>query len=556
MLQLQLCSSFSQAKKKLEKHTTSIFNRFVQLIILGFILFTIHQCHSDTELKSPVCQAVHQRILQPLVYKPYNQFITHPAVVPAIQASKPYYDQAVRVVHKTYVMRVAPHVTVLEKKSRPYVRNLQLHYARSVAPHAHTAQIYYTRFQHALEPYVNQAIAGLAHLWFEIQPKLIPLIEESKFVPEWVREHALIPLLQLREQYVDTHVYKMLQKVEEFGESHETKSLKAENHITAATTVDAPSSTSQSSVETEAVHSITPTPPPESIEIEHTVISITPAAITPDGPIIPDGPVVPDGPMVPDGPIIPDAPSPSAAPTMPPTSEEADVDAWLEALRAEASSPPAPEPEAQPQVEETEEEIAERKRLKAIATAEKRADIESRHAKYEGDLQALGKSAVEDLETFLVAVRSVAAGDLNRRAKEHIATLRNEAEKGLKGTEAYLKKLKGAAQGGAIKIALLDDVVTKVEKRFMDTAQNVSQIITSWWSEMREEEQKEVFNLVFAQCLRFVDVLPKQANAAVEALKTFAYEGQSNIGMDYAWLDDVTVADWTVSITSRRRISS
>jgi hypothetical protein len=374
-------------------------------------------------------------------------------------------------------MRVAPHLARLEKKARPYVRNLEFHYSRSVAPHVQTAQIYYTRFQRALEPYVNQVIAALLHLWFEIQPKLIPLIEESKFIPDWVREHALIPFLRLREQYVDTHVYKMLEKVEEFGESRDTKSLKAENHITRlATTTNVASSTFQASTsETDPVHSITPTPAPETIEIEPTVISITPAAITPNGP------------------IIPDAPSPSATPTPSVTSEE-DVDAWLESLRADSTSTPAaPEPESQPERQETEEEVAERIRLKAIATAEKRADIEQRHTKYEEDLKALGQSAVDDLAVFLSALRSVAAADLKRRSREHIATLQNEAEKGLKGTEAYLQKLKGAAQGGAIKIALFDDVVTKVEKRFLDTAQNVSQTISSWWSDMHEEEQKEVF---------------------------------------------------------------
>lgn len=29
-----------------------------------------------------------------------------------------------------------------------------------------------------------------------------------------------------------------------------------------------------------------------------------------------------------------------------------------------------------------------------------------------------------------------------------------------------------------------------------------------------------------------------------------AHEAQANIGMDYAWLDDVTVADWSVSAQS------
>lgn len=502
-----------QTQKSRKKQTTSLFDRFVQLILIGFILFTINQCHNDTELKSPVCRAVNQRILEPFVIKPFNQFITHPSVAPAIESVKPVYAHAVTVsqpltrqAHRVYVMRVAPHVARLEKKTRPYVRNLQLHYVRSIAPHVRTAQVYYGQLQHAIEPYMNQALAALIHLWFELQPKLIPIIEESKFIPEWVRAHALIPLLQLREQYVDTHVYKMLEKVEEFGE---TKSLKAQNHVTSAAAAVTAATTQDPLSGTDATLNIISTPAiPETIEIEPTAIAITPQAITPDGPMIPDAPT----------------PSLAVAPTSTPTAspDEEDLEAWLESLRSDA----AHQSEAEQPIAETEEEIAERQRLKAIETASKRADIQQRHTEFEGKVHELGKAAVDDLEIFLSAVRGVASADLRRRAQDHIKTLQSEADKGLKGTDAYIKKLQGAAQGGAIKVALFDDVVVKVEKKFLEAAQNVSDTIASWWEEMRAEEQKE-------------------ANIAADTIKTLAHEGQANVGMDYAWLDDVTVADWS-----------
>ncbi|KAG8744624.1 hypothetical protein FRC10_009849 [Ceratobasidium sp. 414] len=539
--QKKKAKAVAKAKRR-NRQTTTFSDQVVRFIAIAFILFTINKCHNDTELKSPVCQAVQQRILQPFVINPFNAFVAHPSVAPMIQSVTPVYVQAVeasqplvRQVRKVYITRIAPHVAHLEKKARPYIRNLQLHYARSVAPYVRTAQIYYTRLEHAVEPYVNQGIAALLRLWFEIQPKLIPLIEESKFIPDWVREHALIPLLQLREQYVDTHVYKMLQTVEEFGESRDTKSLKAENHITqTATTTAVPTSSTPA---TDAVHSLT-TAAPEVIEIEPTVITITPEAITPDGPIIPPGPIIPDGPIIPTGPIIPDgpiildAPSTSTAAAATASPDEDDVEAWLAELRADVPTTSATrEPEPAQPTEETEEEIAERERLKQIETARKRADLEQRHAKFEHDIHELGRSAVEDLQIFLDAVRGVAAADLNRRAREHVTTLKNEAEKSLKGTDAYLNKLKGAAQGGAIKVALFDDVCEKVEKRFLDTAQNVSGIVSAWWSEMREEEQKEASISL--------------ANIAADAIKALALEAQSDLGMDYAWLDDVTVADWS-----------
>ncbi|QRW03177.1 hypothetical protein RhiLY_02176 [Ceratobasidium sp. AG-Ba] len=512
----------AKAKRK-NKQTTTYFDQFVRLIAVVFILFTINKCHSDVELKSPVCQAVNQRILQPFVISPFNAFIHHPSVAPAIEAAQPVYSQAVelsqplvRQAHKFYIINIAPHVAHLERRTRPYVRNFQLHYARYGAPYVRMAQVYYARLEHAIEPYVNQAISWLLHLWFEIQPKLLPLIEESKFIPDWVREHALIPLLQLREQYVDTHVYKMLQTVEEFGESREVKSLKSENHITHSATA-VPSSTPA----TDAVHSLTSTAP-EAIEVEPTAITITPEAITPDGPIIPTGPIIPDGPA------IPDAPSVSATPTSVPSAapEVEELEAWLAELRSAPSASGNPGSQAQPESEESEEQIAERERLKKEETARKRADIEQRHAKFEQDIHALGKNAVEDLDIFLNAVRGVASADLQRRARDHVNTLKTEAEKGLKGTQAYLNKLKGEAKGGAIKVALFDDVCDKVEKRFMETAKNVSDIVSSWLTEMRIEEEKE-------------------ANTAAEAIKALAQDAQSNLGMDYAWLDDVTVGDWS-----------
>ncbi|CAE6381651.1 unnamed protein product [Rhizoctonia solani] len=526
----------SKAKNKTKRrekkpHKTSIFDRLIQLILLGYVLFTVHQCHNDTELKSPVCKAVQQRILQPLVYRPYNFVVTHPSVAPVLEASKPYREQAIKasqplvqVAHKAYIVRVAPHVAQLEKRTRPYVRNLRFHYARNVAPVVRTIQVYYTQLQNTLEPYVNQAIAGLIRLWLEIQPKLIPLIEESKFIPEWMREHALIPLMRLREQYVDTHIYKMLEKVEELGESRETKSLKAENHVTKSPTSSFQHHQSES-VHTSATEATTPTPSstPETTVAEPKATTVAPAAITPDEPIIPEGPIIPDSPVIPEGPIIPDAPEPVAAPT--PEIDD-DLDAWIESLRSEKPATPTPEPEPQRVVELTEEEVAEQKRLKAKATAEKRADIESRHAQFEQELRTLGHSATEELETFLSAVRNVAAADLGRRAKEHIDTLNKEADKGLKGTDAYLQKLKYTPEGGAIKIAMFDSLVEKVEKKFLETAQDVSNTVSGWWSEMHEEEQKE-------------------ANTAANAIRALASEAQSNLGMDYAWLDDVTVQDWT-----------
>jgi len=55
---------------------------------------------------------------------------------------------------------------------------------------------------------------------------------------------------------------------------------------------------------------------------------------------------------------------------------------------------------------------AERKRLKEIETAENRADIETRHSKWEADLKELIIAKRKNLRKALVAIRKPAAVEL------------------------------------------------------------------------------------------------------------------------------------------------
>lgn len=182
--------------------------------------------------------------------------------------------------------------------------------------------------------------------------------------------------------------------------------------------------------------------------------------------------------------------------------------------------------------EETEEQIAERKRLKALDTAQKRAEIEGRHTKWEAELQAKIKSQRKALRKWLVKTRKDAAAELkaHQGIRDAIETLHAETEKALRGTEAYFTKVKkDDKKDETEKMKLWDRVVKKVEEKFEERVHSAGDIVNEWYEGVRVEEVKEV-----------------EANAL--AVREVADLAQADIGLDYAWLDDVTYLDWQVSL--------
>ncbi|KAH7885768.1 hypothetical protein F5I97DRAFT_1829736 [Phlebopus sp. FC_14] len=176
---------------------------------------------------------------------------------------------------------------------------------------------------------------------------------------------------------------------------------------------------------------------------------------------------------------------------------------------------------------ETEEDKAERLRLKAEETARKRADIEARHAKWEAELQAQMERSTTQLQSHLQVIREAAAADLasSIEVRASIEDLVTEAEKYIRGAEIYLRNLKGENRKSDEKFPLWDRVVQKVGDKFNEHLLVTDGVINAWYGLVLDQELQEVASV----------------SAAV---RDVAEKGQVDLGLDYAWLEDVTYADW------------
>ncbi|KAF8141911.1 hypothetical protein EV363DRAFT_1425921 [Boletus edulis] len=226
----------------------------------------------------------------------------------------------------------------------------------------------------------------------------------------------------------------------------------------------------------------------------------------------------------------------AAKATVPPanlrTDNEIDLDAFYAELGLDEplenaggsekynSDPPSPPAE-------TEEEKAERLRLKAEETARKRADIESFQAKWEAELQAQMERSTSQLQIRLANLRTAAAAELasSTEVRSSIEELVNEAEKYIKGAEIYLKNLKGEGRRSDEKLALWDRVADRVNDKFNERFSATEGVINAWYRLVLDKELEEV------------------ATIAAE-VREVAEKGQLDLGLDYAWLEDVTYDDW------------
>ncbi|KAK0444854.1 hypothetical protein EV421DRAFT_1800050 [Armillaria borealis] len=160
------------------------------------------------------------------------------------------------------------------------------------------------------------------------------------------------------------------------------------------------------------------------------------------------------------------------------------------------------------------------------AIASKRANITARHATWASQLDTLAAARAATVRTNLSRIRSRAAAVLFGQAVEdeetdfvggvHVSKLLDafvdEAEKLVGGLEGWWKKEpKDGERGEKEKLeALVREMGERVEK---------------WATRVREDEVRE--------CV-----------VASREVKALAQKAQEDLGLDYAWLEDVTYDDW------------
>ncbi|PVG02097.1 hypothetical protein CPB86DRAFT_39819 [Serendipita vermifera] len=176
----------------------------------------------------------------------------------------------------------------------------------------------------------------------------------------------------------------------------------------------------------------------------------------------------------------------------------------------------------------TEEEKEEQKRLKEQETREKRADITGRHTKWEEKLEKAGQAEVDDMLEKIKNLRTEVVDSMRTKPEmfDLLKKMQQDGFKQVENTDKYLAKLQDNTANGPEAQKMWDKVLERVQKKLNDRTIEVSTFLQNWFRDVMQKE-KALFE------------------ASAKSLDQLADEAQADIGMDYAWLDDVTTHDWT-----------
>ncbi|KIO15599.1 hypothetical protein M407DRAFT_34811, partial [Tulasnella calospora MUT 4182] len=517
-----------------------------RVVLAGLIGHTLLVCPHDNELESPVCSTLHDfrgyfncHIFEPYLKPQATEIASHPSLAPIIdsvlQYGAPVVGRATPLVkdvslrlNKAYLSYLDKAHEELSKQADPHLRALHQQYAVHVQPfldknvlpsyqqYVAPGLIHLEHYGRVAglyaEPYLYKGMLVVQDVGRQVQPHALVALGYLGEVPRLARQIAWEPLMDLRRTYVDPPISKILETVDEVGSEAKATASKFETAFMAhakQTPGDAPApelpvyEEDDDSIGTSASEPFISTPTVQPTTILHSDA----------------GPITAKGPQE----TVLDA-----TPAESDTAEDDDLEAFLRDLGTEPDSslPADPAPEetpGEPQETETPEQAAERLRLKQLETAEKRAEIVGRHEKWESQVRDLADKHVAGLAGILHNLRAESIAALDEA--KHPETMQKDADKALKNTEAFIKKLVSDPGSDEQKIVLLDNVVSKVKKRFEDGAGVLSTNIVTWWEGVRRVESEEIEKLV-------------------NEVRDLGATAQADLGLDYAWLDDVTVNDW------------
>ncbi|KAL5531376.1 hypothetical protein ACEPAG_4253 [Sanghuangporus baumii] len=503
----------------------------------------------------------------------------------------------------TWNAHVSPQLAQIETKIGPYVQRVSDFYENHATPYIKQAQsaVYKTR------PYVLLAGAKTYDAYQVSKPYLARLYKELERVPPLIVEYVINPLASARRQYADPHVELLLEKIRELssgarsssghdgspiitstasrqvdgsGKSIEVELPVASEPIAGSETLssaasvvsaslllsshspeasESATSASASSIifassilgneTTESIPGATYSPAPvpdlllgqkaqskpeakanlrsdkvvEDLKASDTETSNESAVASSS--ILK---VSVDESMSSGFNEVPKADKSSVSPTDSSKDDELDdllAELGLDLEETISSDAPPPEPSV---VEESEEEKAAREAKRLAEVAAKRRELEGRHARWEEKLADTIDAQKVVLKEALTAIRRTGAAELkiNLSIRAGIETLNSEAEKALRGTDAYFTKLRTGGKPVAEQARLWDRVLEKVQAKFNERVQDVEELVNKWYEEEVLSKERE------------------EIEKASSAVRTVAEDAQADIGLDYAWLDDVTYMDW------------
>ena len=512
--------------------------------MLFFTIYFLSACPHDAELKSPICRGLSEYrrlILEPYIFPTVNKALSHPSILPYVDRALPYANRAIqiaspvvlrtqhewnhrivpqwnKVIVPQYHRYLTPQLERVNAVTEPYLSTLQEKYESSLGPHVHIVINAMNKYQRAARPYILIAADRTYSAYQAARPYMRPVWQRITHI----LKRLLVFLRAQRRQFVDPHVARIWERIKELsrgGDETVTAQPPPTPSVSLATSVGVPvvspvvqevSARPDEARQNASVGSVGPSPlaslsskllhisTPISEPSRTSEEAVTEAFFSASSSPVVSSPVKVHTSAVGES-ISISTTAPSSTQAIPrPPGDGVDLEAFYADIEF---SEDEPELEIQGEdVADTEnplldEEQLEERRLQELAkTAEKRRNIMNRHAEWEEKLEKAIKENKKSLRKALVALRKAAAQDLKtskdvQSAVEHFV---ENAEKFLKGAEAYLNKLKTESQTTDEKVTLWTKVLAKIDTKFAEHLQRTEDVVNRWYTEHLEKEIQEV----------------------------------------------------------------
>jgi len=447
------------------------------------------------------------RIARPVVLRTHQEW--NHRVVP--QWNKVVVPQFRKYIVPQYHKYLTPQLERVGDTIRPYFSTMEGRYESLLGPYVRFTISNAIRFQRAAQPYILVAADKTYSGYQSARPYMHPVWQYIKLA----LKRLLGFLRSQRRQLVDPHVAKIWERVKELsrgdGEVLAGYSPSAEDSYmipveTSAVTPSAHTHTDSSEKHTSpSLGNSTPTSTPSltvatfvpgssqsvGVAVDATSEIFSPATSSGVESI---GVAVHSSSLEVSTPLSATIPSPF--PSAPPLVDEINLDTFYADIGLFDEEPEMPKSEPAPtQDPPLSAEQLEELRLKKLAeTAEKRRDITGRHSKWEAKLDKTIKEQKKSLRKVLVAMRKAAEQELraNTDVKSAINQLVENAEKLLKGAEAYLASLKKESRPKDEKAALWTKLLGKVDAKFTTYLPHMEGVVNRWYTSHLDSEREQV----------------------------------------------------------------
>ncbi|KAK0189212.1 hypothetical protein F5146DRAFT_984000 [Armillaria mellea] len=485
----------AKQKQKAAKKTGWMFPDRALLVFLGlFVAYALRVCPSDYGLQDPVCWGLAKyraSVVDVYLVPPVRRVAEHPRVRPVVEKGA----QVLKPIVRRTVQGVEEFV---EPRYRAYLKP----YVDPIGRYASVVTAYVRTGYTVVSPYVRRGCAGVA-----------PYVQRAYGFgrPRVVAAYRVCArrLGELRREFVDPHVGMMWIKVVELG--HNVPPPRAPTFTTSTSTSELASPTSAPT---------STTPVPTSSSAPTSTEPSTSELASPSEPVPTSTPSTSD--------------SATSLPTEEPepistSSPDVEYDDFLADLGIDFDAAHTPVSSTATSTSFTPPTEATRD---PAAIASKRANITARHAAWASQLDALAADRAATIRANLSRIRSRAAAVLFGQAVEdeetdfvsgvHVSKLLDgfvdEAEKLVGGLEGWWKKEPKNGERG-------EKVLARVEERLEALVREMAERVEKWATRVREDEVRE--------CV-----------VASREVKALAEKAQADLGLDYAWLEDVTYEDW------------